>query len=231
MGWIAVGMQLLSTYNQNNALIAQGRANVNTAKSYWQSTNYSIANMDKQRRDAFEAATDELAQTRLQGLRLVSSVNAAVNEGIMGGGRTANLISRSASNDLYRATDSVKSNYSKKSNEIDLNIESAALSGANQVKSIQNVEAPSFLSTALDLVSSYYQGKNMQEEISARRSKAGVSSSSGSRSKPLSPVFDLQYTAGNSWGVPRAFGGNKYTFAQPSFYDTSIDNFNRKRMR
>lgn len=204
MGWLAVGSQLLSTYQQNRALIAQGEANVETAKSYWRSTNYSIANMEKQRRDAFEAATDDLAQTRLQGLRQISSVNAAVNEGIMGGGRTAGLISRSAQNDLYRATDSIKSNYQKQSNEIDLNIESAAISGANQVRSIKNVEAPSFLSTAINLVSSYYQGKNMQEEVDARRSKAGVTSGKSNTSYN----FDL----GDVWGNKRSIGGNKYTF-------------------
>ena len=113
-----LGSSLLGVYSQNKALEAQGRANRETARSMVQSMNYNLQNLEQERRDIFEATVQELERTQMQGRRLSSSVNAAVNEGLSGGGRTASLLMRSCEADTNRAAQSVKDNYQKRSNEI-----------------------------------------------------------------------------------------------------------------
>lgn len=163
-----------NTYAQNRALQAQGQANVQTARNYIQSMNYSFQNLEQERQDAFEATIAELEQINLQGNRQVSAVEAAVNEGLMGGGRTANLIKRSAQADVNRAVSSAKTNYQKKSNEIDLNKEAVALNTRNAISSIQNVQKPSLFSTLLNIGSAYLQARTTLESIDAIRQQAGV---------------------------------------------------------
>lgn len=166
---------LLGTYAQNKALEAQGRANREMARSMVQSMNYSLQNLEQERRDIFEATVEELEKTQLQGRRLSSSVNAAVNEGLAGGGRTADLLRRSADADTNRATASVKDNYAKRSNEIDLNKEAALLSTRAQIRSIREVQKPSFLGTLVSLGTAYYGGKQQEEQIGLMRRMAGIS--------------------------------------------------------
>lgn len=169
----SIASALGNTYAQNRALQAQGQANVQTARNYIQSMNYSFQNLEQERQDAFEATIAELEQINLQGNRQVSSVEAAVNEGIMGGGRTANLIKRSAQADVNRAINSAKTNYQKKSNEIDLNKEAVALNTRNAISSIQNVQKPSLFSTLLNIGTSYFQARTTLESIDAIRQQAG----------------------------------------------------------
>lgn len=173
---MSVTSSLFSIAAQNQAIEAQGLANQQTARNYVTSMNYTLQNLEQERRDSFEAAIDELEKIKLQGNRQESSVSAAVNEGITGGGRTASLIKRAAEADTNRATASVKSNYRNKSNEIDLNKESALLNAKRQIGSIQEVEAPSMLTTLVGLAGSYYTAKNTDEQIEAMRVKNGVTS-------------------------------------------------------
>lgn len=183
MGLIDVVSSVAGLYSQNSSLEAQGRAQQETARSMVQSMNYSFANMEQERRSAFEASIDELTNTRLQALRQKSSVDAAVNEGIVGGGRTAALIKRSVANDTARTIGSIKTNYAKKSNEIDLNKEAALLNTKRQIDSMPKIEKPSFLSSALGLAGDYYGYKNMQDEKKHRRNMAGINSKSGSNKR------------------------------------------------
>lgn len=164
----------MQTYAQNKALEAQGRANLETARSMVQSMNYNLQNLEQQRRDIFEATVQELEKTQLQGRRLSSSVDAAVNEGLSGGGRTAALISRSSAADTYRAMASVKDNYTKRSNEIDLNKEAALLNTRAQIRSIREVQKPSLLSTLMSIGTAYLGGRQQQAQISLLRQQAGV---------------------------------------------------------
>ena len=171
---ISVASALSTTYAQNKALQAQGAANVATARNYITSMNYSFQNFEQERRDAYEATIAELERINLQGNRLTSQVDAAVNEGMQGGGRTANLIKRSAQADVNRAVNSAKTNYRLKSNEIDLNKEATALNTRNAIASIQNVSKPSLFTTLLNLGSAYYQARGTLESIDAIRTQAGV---------------------------------------------------------
>lgn len=169
-----LGSSLLGVYSQNKALEAQGRANRETARSMVQSMNYNLQNLEQERRDIFEATVQELERTQMQGRRLSSSVNAAVNEGLSGGGRTASLLMRSSEADTNRAAQSVKDNYHKRSNEIDLNKEAALLNTKAQIRSIREVQKPSFLGTLVSLGTAYLGAKQEQEKIKLMRAQAGV---------------------------------------------------------
>lgn len=171
---MAVGSAALGLYGQNKALEAQGRANAQTAKNLLMSMNYSLQNMEQERADAFDATIDELEKLKIQGNRLTSQVSASVNEGLAGGGRTANLIKRASQADVDRSEVNAKENYHRKSNEIDLNKESVLLSTKNQIGSIKQVEKPSILSSLMTLGTAYYSGLQTQEAIKAIQSKSGV---------------------------------------------------------
>lgn len=167
---------LTSTYANNQALIAQGRANQQTARNYLKTMNYSFQNLEQERLDTFESTVSDLEKTKLQGNRMEGMVNAAVNESLEGGGRTADLLKRGASADTARATGSIKDNYRKKMNEIDLNKEASLLNAVSGIKSIQDVQKPSLLGTLVGLAGAYYQGKTTDDSIRAIRNKAGVGS-------------------------------------------------------
>lgn len=137
--------------------------------------NYNLQSLEQERRDAFDATINDLEKTKLQGNRQEASVEAAVNEGLSGGGRTAELIKRSTRADTERATASIKDNYQRKSNEIDLNKETTLLNTKQQIKSIKEVEAPSFLSNLLSVGTAYLGAAQTVENISVIRNTAGVS--------------------------------------------------------
>lgn len=165
---------IFGIYSQNKALEAQGRANVATARSMVTSMNYSLQNLEQERRDIFEATVQELERTQLQGRRLTSSVRAAVHEGLQGGGRTADLLIRSGHADTNRAMASVKDNYTKKSNEIDLNKEAALMNTRAQIRSIRDVQKPSLLGTIAQLGTAYLGARQEQERVNLMRKQAGV---------------------------------------------------------
>lgn len=171
---LAIGSVMAQTYAQNRSLIKQGEANRKTASNYIKAMNYSLQNYDMQRQDAFEAVVDELEQVKLQGNRVSSGVNNAVNESMMGGGRTADLLKRSAVADLARTTNQLKANYTKKRNEIDLNKEATLLNTKGAISAIQDVEKPSLLSTLINIGTAYVGGLQAAEQIKAIQEKAGV---------------------------------------------------------
>lgn len=215
---------LMSVANQNKALAAQSRANAQTARSYIHSMNYNLQGLEQQRRDAFEAAIQELEKTKLQGNRQEAGVVAAVNEGIAGGGRTARLLVRSAEADTNRAVSSIKSNYRKKSNEIDLNREAALFNGKQAVASVPQIEAPSFLSTMLQLGTAYYNTKQTLDSISAIRTQAGVSGGAGAAGGVSSSSFTPTTSSSGNYAMnldwEKMFGSvdKKFTFSYSNPY-------------
>lgn len=165
---------IFGIYSQNKALEAQGHANLATARSMVTSMNYSLQNLEQERRDIFEATVQELEKTQLQGRRLATSVDAAVHEGLQGGGRTANLLMRSGRADTHRAMESVRGNYQKQSNEIDLNKEAAVLNTRAQIRSIRDVQKPSLLGTLTQLGTAYLGARQEDEKIKLLRKQVGV---------------------------------------------------------
>lgn len=179
MAAIAMASTAMTIYGENKALEAQGRANAQTARNYITSMNFSFQNLEQERADAFDATVADLQKIRLQGNRQVKSVEAAVNEGLAGGGRTADMLKRSARADVNRAVWSSKDNYARKSNEIDLNKESALRGAKMQISSIQQVEKPSIWNTLLRFGISYVGASQTQDAINAIRGQAGVMGAGG----------------------------------------------------
>lgn len=174
MAAITMASTAMTIYGENKALEAQGRANAQTARNYITSMNFSLQNLEQERADAFDATVADLQKIRLQGNRQVKSVEAAVNEGLAGGGRTADMLKRSARADVNRAVWSSKDNYARKSNEIDLNKESALRGAKMQISNIQQVEKPSIWNTLLRFGISYVGVSQTQDAINAIRGQAGV---------------------------------------------------------
>lgn len=171
---LAVGSTLVGAYAQNKSLEAQARANVQTAKNIITSMNYSFQNLEQERVDAFDATVADLQKIRLQGGRLTSQVSAAVNEGLAGGGRTANLLKRSVQADTNRALSSSRDNYRRKSNEIDINKEAQAMDAKGRLNSIAQVKKPSLLSTIFKVGTAYYGAKQTEDSIQGIRAQGGV---------------------------------------------------------
>lgn len=126
--------------------------------------NYNNMNLEQQRTDAFDAAVAEISNTRLNSLQLNSGVKAAVNETMEG--RTANLLVRSVEGDTARAVASIKDNYTRKSNEVDLNKERNVLSTQSYLKSL-NASAPkmpsrlaNFVTFGVNAAQAYTAGMN-----------------------------------------------------------------------
>lgn len=175
---LMVGSTAMGIVAENEQLQAQGRANVQQAKNYITSMNYGLQNSEQERSDAFDATVNDLMKIRMQGNRQAAMVNAAVNEELAGGGRTADLIKRSAEADINRAAESSSDNYDRKSNEIDLNKEATLRNTKAQLSSIRNVEKPSLLGTIMRLGSSYLGAKQTADGINAIKGQAGVGMSS-----------------------------------------------------
>ena len=171
---IAMASTAMSIYGENKALEAQGSANAQTARNSITSMNFSFQNLEQERADAFDATVADLQKIRLQGNRQVKSVEAAVNEELAGGGRTADMLKRSAMADVNRAVWSSKDNYARKSNEIDLNKENTLRGAKMQISSIQQVDKPSMLNTLLRFGISYVGASQTQDAINAIRGQAGV---------------------------------------------------------
>lgn len=193
MGTFAtIGSALWGHYAQNRALEAQARANVQTARNMIQSMNYNLQNREMERKDLFEATVQELEKIEFQGRRLSSSVEAAVNEGLGGGGRTATMISRAAEADTERNKIALKSNYKKKSNEIDLGKEAAVLNARQQIGGIQDIKKPSLLNLAATIGTAYYQGLQQQDALRKIRISGNVPTKQSTFG--LSPIQQYQST-------------------------------------
>ncbi len=231
---LAVGSVLAQTYAQNRSLIKQEEANRKTASNYIKAMNYSLQNYDMQRQDAFEAAVDELEQVKLQGHRVASGVNNAVNEGMMGGGRTAGLLKRSATADLARTTNQLKANFTKKQNEIDLNKEATLLNTKGAISTIQDVEKPHLLSTLLNIGTAYVGGLQAAEQVKAIQEKAGVNMKQATPQGTSGNLLALSGLLGSDYESPMTntplgtykvkdtydslFGGN---YKKGAFFDKS----------
>ena len=214
---LATGSALVGTYAQNKSLEAQARANVQTAKNIITSMNYSFQNLEQERADAFDATVEDLQKIRLQGGRMTSQVAAAVNEGLAGGGRTANLLKRSVQADTNRALSSSRDNYRRKSNEIDLNKEAQALDTQGRLSSIAQVQKPSLWSTIFKVGTAYYGAKQTEDAIQGIRAQGGVKDSD-SWSHALDP-----FATGGSSGSSGSFYNRMYWDTKTSTYKTIFD--------
>lgn len=136
----STALQIGGEYMGQKAQYKQAQGLINSqAKAAITQMNYAFQNYEQERTDAFDSAVAEVAKTRHNALQINSSVKAAVNE--TASGRTANMLVRSVEGDTARAVSSVKENYARKSNEIDLNEESTFKSTSNYIDNL-NASAP-----------------------------------------------------------------------------------------
>ena len=155
---VAMGLQIIGAVSQQKSLEAnvkaQQEAAVVQAQNATKSMNYAFQNYEMERADAFDQAVKEIEKTRLNSMALNASVEAAVSEDYAGGGRTADLLNRSSKGDELRSVGSIKDNYQRKANEIDINKETTLINTKAQVAGIKPPSMPSRLSTLVNIGSS-----------------------------------------------------------------------------
>jgi hypothetical protein len=133
---LQIGGSLFGQHEQAKAYQAQLDAQ---AKAAVTEMNFAFQNYEAERTDAFDQTVADIMKIRQNALQLNSGVKAAVNENMSG--RTANLLVRNVEGDTARAVGSAKDNYSRKSNEIDLNKEANLRSTKSYIDNL-NESAP-----------------------------------------------------------------------------------------
>lgn len=170
---VSTALQIGGSYLGQRAQYKQAQAQMDAqAKAAITQMNYAYQNYEQERTDAFDAAVAEITKTRQNALQLNSAVKAAVNENASG--RTANMIVRSVEGDTARAVGSVKDNYARKSNEIDLNEDATFKSTASYIDNL-NASAPkmpgrfaNFVGTAATVLQNYTTTMNQKADIEAK---------------------------------------------------------------
>lgn len=188
---IGFGLEVAGNYiGQRSSAKANQAAMDAQAKAAIRELNYSWQNYEAERTDAFDAAVAEIEKTRTNALGLNSGVKAAVYENMSG--NTANLLIRNVEGDTARAVSSIQDNYSRKSNEIDLNKDAKRISTQDYLKNL-NASAPrtpsrfaNFISTAASGLNWYTKGMNQKNSVMAAGQEhnwwtAGAKSNSGIR--------------------------------------------------
>lgn len=163
-GTLGIGGALLGASSQKAAAEAQMQGSI-------KAMNFNLQNLELQRQDAFDSAVQEIMDTRLNAQGLNAGVEAAIGQDLAGGGRTAELLMRATKGDELRTVGSVKDNYSRKSNEVDLNKETTVRNTQDQLKAIEKSTSNNNLTTALSIASiglgAYGQAQNMSADASA----------------------------------------------------------------
>lgn len=169
MCWTAVaaGLQVVGT------VIAQREAEQNAKAARTAAIhqmNLSFQNYEMERQDAYDSAVQEIMKTRLNAEELNAGVDAAINEDMAGGGRTADLLKRNVRGDESRAVSSIQENYQRKSNEVDLNKEGTLISAKSQIASIK---PPSRVAAALQIATTVMGAKTTMDNAAATAIEKG----------------------------------------------------------
>ncbi len=157
--------------NQISYLNAQGAAALTRM-------NYSLQNLEMQRQSAFSNTVDSMMATTKQGTKLVSSVQAAVNEA--GDSRGGRRLTRDTQSSLDNALTNLRSQYQEQSNEIDQNKwltwqdTNFTLDNINSTK----VSMPSLSATILNTAANMMGTYSMFKGVKANQQAAGVSNAS-----------------------------------------------------
>lgn len=158
------------------------------ARNVTQAAHYDLQDLEMSRQDAFDAAMAEIEKIRLNGMDLSGSVATSVAEEI-GEGRTASLINRDSEGEQARAVSSVKDNYSRRSNEIDLNMERTTLNANHTLAGIKVPAKPSKSALVLNMLNTgwgHYQTyadrrTERKADLGSGNSKTKASESAKSR--------------------------------------------------
>lgn len=165
-----VGLKGLQIRQQNkaNALAYQAQAN----DAIYQ-MNGSLVNYEQERQDAYDEAVTSIMKTQQNALQLNSQVQAAVNEDMAGGGRTADQIMRNTVGDTARNVASIQDNYLRKSNEIDLNKLTTLKSTQRTVASYKEAAKPNKKADILSLMGAGLQAYDAYQNVKINRKTGG----------------------------------------------------------
>ena len=173
---VSTAMEIGGNYLGQKAQYEQAQAQIDAqGKAAITKMNYAFQNYEQERIDAFDNAVAEITKVRQNAQQLNSGVKAAVAENASG--RTANLIVRAVEGDTARAVGSVKDNYLRKSNEIDLNKEATLKSTADYIKNL-NASAPkmpsrfaNFMTSAVSIIGNTTTALNQKNSVLASGQK------------------------------------------------------------
>lgn len=203
----SVGLQAFGSYMGQKATASAAQAQMNAqAQAAITEMNYAFQNYEQERTDAFDAAVSELEKLQHNSMQLNSGVEVAINENQAG--RTAVLLMRNTEGDAARASASIKDNYERKSNEIDLNKEAVLKSTKNTINNI-NMSAPkmpsgfqNFLSVAGSALGTYTAVQNQKATLASQGLKQDFWTGGAQKSAVASAVDNAK----NTWvgDVPRS---------------------------
>lgn len=173
---IGTALEIGGNYLGQRAAYKQAQAQIDAqAKAAITQMNYAFQNYEQERTDAFDGAVSEIMQVRTNAQQLNSSVKAAVAENATG--RTAGLLLRTTEGDTARAIASIKDNYDRKSNEVDLNKEATYKSTRDFISNL-NASAPkmpsrfaNFMSSAASVVGNTTTALNQKAEVLSKGHK------------------------------------------------------------
>jgi len=221
---LGFGLETVGNFMGQSSAASAAQASMDAqAAAAIRELNFSWQNYEAERTDAFDAAVQEIENTRINALGLNSAVKGAVIENMSG--NTAKLLIRNAEGDTARAVASIQDNYGRKSNEIDLNKDYKRISTQDYLKNL-NASAPkmpgrfaNFVSTAASGLNWYTKGMNQKNSVMAAGQEhnwwtAGAKSSSdvGGKSSGLTYVGNNPLSKWRQTGVGRVqwFGGTRW---------------------
>ena len=220
---LGFGLETVGNYMGQRRSAAAAQASMDAqASAAIRELNYSWQNYEMERTDAFDAAVQEIENTRINALGLNSAVKGAVIENMSG--NTANLLIRNAEGDTARAVASIQDNYGRKSNEIDLNKDYKRISTQDYLKNL-NASAPkspsrfaNFVSTAASGLSWYTKGMDQKNSVMSQGQEHNWWTAGAKNSSKVGNNSGLTYVGNNplsKWrqtGVGRVqwFGGTRW---------------------
>ena len=220
---LGFGLETVGNYMGQRSSAAAAQASMDAqASAAIRELNYSWQNYEMERTDAFDAAVQEIENTRINALGLNSAVKGAVIENMSG--NTANLLIRNAEGDTARAVASIQDNYGRKSNEIDLNKDYKRISTQDYLKNL-NASAPkspsrfaNFVSTAASGLSWYTKGMDQKNSVMSQGQEHNWWTAGAKNSSSIGNNSGLTYVGNNplsKWrqtGVGRVqwFGGTRW---------------------
>ena len=179
---VTLGLQALQGIQSYNSQKQQAANQISYLNAEGQAAltrmNYSLQNLEMQRQAAFTNTVDSMMQATQQGTKLVSSVQAAVNEA--GDSRGARRLARDSESSLDNALTSLQSQYQQQSDTIDQNKwliwqdTNFTLDNINSTK----VSMPSITSTTLNTASSMMGTYSAFNGIQANKQAAGITNGS-----------------------------------------------------
>jgi len=172
--------------------------------------NYTFANYENMRTQYTMQNVEALTNARLQAHRQEASVSTAVNEEMIGGGRTAQALKNVAYSDEGRKATSIMENYQNQMNTIDLAKESALISEKNTLTNIPSINNTGLLGLAANAVTAYYGDKAQTEATNLMRQKAGIGL--GDNTDPLTNLFTSSGYLGTNFYDYYKNLNNDYTY-------------------